>query len=84
MEIIDQLEAKLKDSLKEYVERNRNLNLNLIVKSVRLIPMSSFILINRLERSECLMNYSHIQDKQIKKTLQLHKKYVTQYYLDTF
>lgn len=82
MEIIDQLETKLKDSLKEYVERNRNLNL--IVKSVRLIPMSSFILINRLERSECLMNYSHIQDKQIKKTLQLHKKYVTQYYLDTF
>ena len=82
MEIIDQLEAKLKDSLKEYVERNRNLNL--IVKSVRLIHMSSFILINRLERSECLMNYSHIQDKQIKKTLQLHKKYVTQYYLDTF
>lgn len=82
MEIIDQLESKLKDSLKEYVERNRNLNL--IVKSVRLIPMSSFILINRLERSECLMNYSHIQDKQIKKTLQLHKKYVTQYYLDTF
>lgn len=82
MEIIDQLEAKLKDSLKEYVVRNRNLNL--IVKSVRLIPMSSFILINRLERSECLMNYSHIQDKQIKKTLQLHKKYVTQYYLDTF
>lgn len=82
MEIIDQLEAKLKDSLKEYVERNRNLNL--IVKSIRLIPMSSFILINRLERSECLMNYRHIQDKQIKKTLELHKKYVKQYYLDTF
>lgn len=82
MEIIDQLESKLKDSLKEYVERNRNLNL--IVKSVRLIPMSSFILINRLERSECLMNYSHIQDKKLKKRLELHKKYVTQYYLDTF